>query len=123
MGGGGVVNTKRIGFLGERIAESFLAIKGYEILRRNYAFAGREIDLLVRTDSQLIAVEVKLRRGTRFGRAVEAVNSRKLDRIHLALENALNRMNEPLRPRVDLIVIDVDGNLNRMIVRHIEAVY
>ena len=52
-----MVNTKRIGFLGERIAESFLVIKGYRVLRRNYTFAGREIDLLVRDDSQLIAVE------------------------------------------------------------------
>jgi putative endonuclease len=117
-----VVNTRRLGLLGERIAETFLVLKGYEVLRRNYVFAGREIDLLVRRELHLVAVEVKLRRGTRFGRAVEAVDSRKLARIHVALDNALHRMNEPLRPRVDLVVIDIDRDLSQMIVRHIEAV-
>jgi putative endonuclease len=117
-----VVNNRRLGTLGERIAEAFLAIKGYEVLRRNYTFAGREIDLLVRDRLQLVAVEVKLRRGARFGRAVEAVNPRKLTRIHTALEKALNRMDEPLEPRVDLIVIDIDRDLNQLTMRHIEAV-
>ncbi|UCH82962.1 MAG: YraN family protein [Candidatus Latescibacterota bacterium] len=116
------MNTKELGALGERIAEMFLAIKGYEVVRRNFVFAGREIDLIVRRGSQLVAVEVKLRRGTRFGEAVEAVNSRKLSRIHLALENALDRMDEPLEPRVDLVVIDIGSGMNDMRVRHIEAV-
>lgn len=116
------MNTRRVGLLGERIAEAFLALKGYETLRRNYVFAGREIDLLMRRESQLVAVEVKLRRGTRYGKAVEAVNSRKLSRICLALENAMCQMKEPLQPRVDLVVIDMDCDLKQMIVRHVEGV-
>ncbi|MEJ2722351.1 MAG: YraN family protein [bacterium] len=117
------MNTRQIGLLGERIAEAFLALKGYETLRRNYVFAGREIDLLMRRESYLVAVEVKLRRGARFGTAVEAVDSRKLSRIYVALENALSQVKEPLRPRVDLIVIDMDCDMKRMCVRHVEGVY
>ncbi len=117
-----MANTKKLGLLGERIAEMFLVLKGYEVLRRNYVFAGREIDLLVRRESNLVAVEVKLRRGARYGRAVEAVDSRKLSRIHLALENALRQLNEPLRPRVDLVLIDIDRDLRQMVVQHVEAV-
>jgi putative endonuclease len=117
------VNTREVGDLGERIAEAFLALKGFEIVRRNAVYAGREIDLLVRTGSTLVAVEVKLRRGSSFGRAVEAVDRRKLIRIQQALDGVLARMPSPLDPRVDLVVIDLDAGMSRMIVEHIESVF
>ena len=117
-----MVNTRAIGDLGERIAESFLVLKGYDIVRRNFRYAGREIDLLARRGKQLVAVEVKLRRGSQFGHAVEAVDRRKLARIQTALTAVLARSEEPLSPQVDLVVIDLDERLSQMIVRHIEAV-
>lgn len=118
-----MASTREIGELGERIAESFLRLKGYEILRRNYRFAGREIDLLVRKDRRLIAVEVKLRRGERFGRAVEAVDRRKIGRIRTALSGALSNSREPLVPQIDAVVIDLPVGLEGMTVTHIEAIY
>ena len=121
--GGGEVNTRELGGLGERIAESFLSLKGFEVVRRNFVYAGREIDLLARKGPFLVAVEVKLRRGGRFGTAIEAIDRRKLSRIQLALSGALSASRKPLVPRVDLVVIDLDGNLDRMVVRHIEGVY
>ena len=117
------VNTRRLGDLGEQIAASFLTLKGYEIVRKNFRAAGREIDLLARKGSLLVAVEVKLRRGRRFGRAVEAIDQRKLARIRLALGAALGIFKEPLVPRIDLVVIDVGADSNEMIIRHIKAVY
>ncbi len=117
------MNNREAGELGERIAESFLALKGYRVIRRNVVFAGREIDLLVRSGSWLVAVEVKLRRGESFGRAVEAVDRRKLARVQQALEGVVNRTETPLVPRVDLVVIDMQSDLGRMVVEHIEAVY
>jgi putative endonuclease len=121
--GGGEVNTKALGELGERIAESFLRLKSFEIVRRNYVYAGREIDLLARKGPFLVGVEVKLRRGGRFGSAIEAIDKRKLSRIQLALSGALSVSEKPLVPRVDVIVIDLDGSLDRMVVQHIENVY
>jgi putative endonuclease len=117
------VDKREVGELGERIAESFLVLKGFEILRRNVVFAGREIDLLARSGSWLVAVEVKLRRGGTFGRAVEAIDRRKLRRIQQALEGLLDGSESRYFPRVDLVVIDVQGDLSRMVVEHIEAVY
>ena len=114
-------NTRRIGELGERIAESFLLLKGYTVLCRNYRYAGREIDLLVRKHRYLVAVEVKLRRSRQFGEAVEAVDRRKLARIHTALESALSHVGGSLNPRVDVIVIDF-SEPGQMTVRHLEAV-
>jgi putative endonuclease len=117
------VNTREIGELGERIAESFLRLKGYAILRRNYRFAGREIDLLVRRGSRLVAVEVKLRRSGRFGRAVEAVDRRKVARLQAALSGAMVNSGESLEPQVDLVVIDLPATLEGMTLQHIEAIY
>ena len=116
-------NTREIGNLGERIAESFLRLKGYRILCRNYRYAGREIDLLATKGKALVAVEVKLRRSRRFGHAIEAVDRRKLTRIQTALAGALGQMDGSLAPQVDLVVIDLADGLEKMIVRHIEAVY
>ena len=116
------MNTRKIGELGEQIACAFLSLKGYEILKRNYRFAGREIDLVARTGGFLVAVEVKLRRGTRFGRAVEAVDRRKLERIQVALGGAASAMGRSMRPRVDLVVIDFDNGSTEMTVRHIKGV-
>jgi putative endonuclease len=116
----GVVNKRHIGTLGERIAEAFLMLKGHRIVRRNYRFAGREIDLLTRKDDRLVAVEVKLRRGRLFGTAVEAINPRQLERIRVALAGALGRSH--LRPQVDAVVIDITDDATEMIVRHLEAV-
>ena len=117
------MNTRELGRLGERIAESFLVLKGFEVVRRNIVYAGREIDLLARKGTLLVAVEVKLRRGESFGRAVEAVDRRKLVRVRQALEGVLGGTAQPLVPRVDVVVIDVDSDMSRMIVQHIEAVY
>jgi len=116
------VKTREVGMLGERIAEWFLVLKGFEIVGRNRVYAGREIDLLVRRGSLLVAVEVKLRRGAAFGKAIEAVDRRKLSRVAQALACAVARAERPVVPRIDLVVIDVDADSNRMVVEHIEAV-
>lgn len=116
-----MLNTKEVGDLGERIAGAFLRLKGYEIVRRNYRYAGREIDLVARRGSLLVAVEVKLRRGRRFGKAIEAVDRRKVARIELALNGLLREMRSPLSPRIDLVVIDIDDRSGDMTVRHIES--
>ena len=63
------MNKRAVGELGERIASAFLAVKGYEILEKNIRYARREIDILARDGGTLVAVEVKLRRGRRFGKA------------------------------------------------------
>jgi len=116
------MNTRDVGVLGEKIAGLFLALKGYQIVARNYRYAGREVDLIATRGNILAAVEVKLRRSKRFGEAVEAVDARKLARIQTALANVIARSDGRYEPRIDLVVIDVDANSGDMTVRHLEAV-
>ena len=121
--GGGVVNRREIGELGERIAAAFLSLKGYSILKKNHWFARREIDLLARKGSVLVAVEVRLRRGDRFGTAIQSVDERKVARVRFALEGVLSSFPKGLQPRIDLVVIDVSSDLNRMDVLHVEGIH
>ncbi len=117
------MNRRAVGELGERIAAAFLAVKGYEILEKNVRYARREIDILARDGSTLVAIEVKLRRGTRFGKAAEAVDSRKLGRVRLALEGIVASRRTRLSPRVDVVAIDFTDDMTTMVVAHLIGVY
>ena len=112
------MNTRASGELGERIASAFLELKGYEVLDRNFRYARREIDLVVRDGNDIVAVEVKMRRGRNYGSAVEAVGRRKVERIQLALAGLVKNSGSGLRPRIDVVAIDVSENRERMSVEH-----
>src|SRR5437868_7669645 len=65
------------GELGERIAERWLRRKGWRVVQRRFRSGHRDIDLVVEQEGVVAFVEVKARRGDRFGDPVEAVNWRK----------------------------------------------
>lgn len=117
------VNRRKRGELGERIASAFLEIKGYEILQSNVRYARREIDIVARDGGSLVAVEVKLRRGKRFGAAAEAVDRKKLGRVRTALQGILNSSQTNLIPRIDVVAIDIGDDLRGLVLNHIEGVY
>lgn len=118
-----MVNRRKMGELGERIASAFLAVKGYEILQSNVRYARREIDIVARDGGTLVAVEVKLRRGKRYGTAAEAVDWRKIGRVRVALQGILNSSQTNLVPRIDVIAIDIDDDLSTLVLNHIEGVH
>ena len=113
-----MVSTRQSGQWGEEIAALFLRIKGCEILGANARFARREVDLVVRDGDSLVAVEVKLRRGNRFGSACEAIDARKLGRIRLALVGLSRDLGLDLSPRIDVVTIDIEEAGDRMTVEH-----
>lgn len=112
------MNTKATGELGERIAAAFLKLKGFEIIDANVRVARREVDLVARDGVAIVAVEVKLRRGRRFGAAVEAIDERKLARIRVALLGIARELGGAGSPRIDVVTIDVDESGDRMSVEH-----
>lgn len=112
------MSTKATGELGERIAAAFLRLKGFEIVDANVRVARREVDLVARDADSIVAVEVKLRRGCRFGAAVEAIDGRKLARIRVALSGIARETGDARSPRIDVVTIDVDESGDRMTVEH-----
>lgn len=71
------MNKRQIGSGYEEQAAEFLQRAGMQILHRNFRTRAGEIDLVARDGSCLVFVEVKYRRDSRMGTALEAVDLRK----------------------------------------------
>jgi putative endonuclease len=72
---------RQLGDHGEDLAAAALKRQGYKILERNYVTPLGEIDLVARQGQTLVVVEVKTRRGSRFGAPQEAVHPGKQVRL------------------------------------------
>ena len=82
----------RRGIEAEQLAAEGLEATGYQILETNFRCRYGEIDIIASIDNLLIFVEVKERTVGPWGRAEEAVDQRKIQRMlttadHFVLEN------------------------------------
>lgn len=74
--------SQAVGEYGERLATRHLEASGYRILARNWRGPGGEIDIVaIDPRGTLAIVEVKTRRGHRYGHPLEAVTPVKLARL------------------------------------------
>jgi putative endonuclease len=76
-------DRRALGFEGEERAAAFLARRGYRIEGRNVRAGGVEMDIVAARGSTVAFIEVKTRRGQRFGppeAAVDAAKQRRLTR-------------------------------------------
>lgn len=80
-----------LGDRGEDLAAAYLTRAGAVILERNWRARPTvdgvrgELDLVVRLEAVLVAVEVKTRRGEAYGHPLEAIDEAKLRRLHRLL--------------------------------------
>lgn len=70
-----------VGRYGEQVAADFLSGQGLEILERNWRCRDGEIDVVARSGSTLVIVEVKTRSSVGYGLPAEAVDRRKAGRL------------------------------------------
>jgi putative endonuclease len=99
----------------ERRAARWYRLRGWRILGANVWAAGNEVDLIVRRGRSLRFVEVKEKRGPRYGDAVEAVTAEKQRRVRRAAEAWLAARPEVARLQVAFDVVTVqDGRLERL---------
>jgi putative endonuclease len=110
------------GELGERIAERWLRRRGWRVLQRRFRTGHRDIDLVVEREGVVAFVEVKARRGDRFGGPVEAVNWRKQKELSYSARVWIDRHGRPVEAyRFDVVGILVAGE--RVRIRHIENAF
>jgi putative endonuclease len=102
-------DTRSAGRAGEDLAEAFLIRAGFRILARNVHLRHAELDLVALDGAALVFVEVKLRRGDRFGSAAEAVDARKRRRIAAAARELVARGGLPRMPRTRFDVVAIDA--------------
>ena len=102
----------RAGERWERHAETFLTTRGMQSVARNHRCRGGELDLVMLADAVLVFVEVRYRRGARYGSAVESIDAHKQRRLICAAEDFLMRhpqwANHPCR--FDVIALYGDAN-------------
>lgn len=97
---------QRIGRWGEKIAEDYLAAKGWQILERNIRSQYGEIDLLAQDGEMLVFVEVKTRTSKTFGLPEAGVTKTKQQHMLAAAQYYLqNHPDVNLDWRIDVIAI------------------
>ncbi len=95
----------------ERLACRYLQTQGLRLVTRNYRCRGGELDLLMRQRELLVVIEVRHRRGRRFGGAAESVDARKRRRLILATQDYLARYPAAAAAPVRFDVLALDGDI------------
>lgn len=110
---------KQTGRQGEEIAASYLVDKGYKILQRNWHCPTGELDIVMEDDGALVFVEVRTRRGNRFGTAEESITPVKQARLVELAQTYLQEVVPPHQSwRIDVVAVHLGPGLPQ--VNHIE---
>lgn len=103
-------------------AARFLEGKGYRILAHQFKTKHGEIDLVAEKDNELIFIEVKARKNTRFGYPEEAVRYNKLQKMAAAASVYLEQRELFVQPfRFDVIAMLLKEN-NEFEIEHLEGI-
>ncbi len=101
------MNNREFGSVGEEIASSFLEANGIEIVRRNYFTDFGEIDIIGIEKKTIIFIEVKLRKSFKYGKPIESISQKKLERIKNSISIFLsdNKLFDNYDCRFDVICL------------------
>ena len=78
--------TKQLGDQGEQVVVDYLEASGHEIIARNYKTKLFEVDIISRKNEILYFTEVKYRSDHDFGEALDFIDKKKQQKMHLAVE-------------------------------------
>jgi putative endonuclease len=103
------------GYSAERRAWWWYRLRGWRILGENVWAGGNELDLIVRRGRDVRFVEVKAKKGTRFGDPLEMVTPEKQRRLRRAAASWLGSRPELAGLAIGFDVIAVrDGRVQRI---------
>jgi putative endonuclease len=108
---------QRLGRLGEQLAAERLIALGYAVVERNYRCPYGELDLVTRQADCWVFVEVRARRGERFGTPEQSVTPRKRAHLIAAAQHYLQAHDLAEVPwRIDVVAVAFgpDGRLRRL---------
>ncbi len=112
---------KAVGRYGEGLAVEYLQGKGYHILEQNYRSRYGELDIICTKDADLIFVEVKTRRSSRFGTAAESITYRKQQHLKSTALHYLKQLDKPYRSiRFDVISVMITP---APVINHIQGAF
>lgn len=94
------------GIHAEQLATNFLQQRGLQLVARNFRTRYGEIDLIMKDSSELVFVEVRLRRNAFFGGGADSVTQTKRSRIVAAAKQYLQSYARVPVCRFDVIALD-----------------
>ena len=105
--------NKQLGDRGEQVVADFLTAAGHEIVARNYKTKLFEVDIISQKAQVLYFTEVKYRSGRDFGEALDFIDKKKQQKMHLAVEGFMATHPEyaDFRPTLAVAAVDKDFNL------------
>ena len=108
---------KRLGNVGEEIAARELTRRGYAVRERNWRCPEGELDMVAVQGETLVFVEVRTRRGDRFGTPEESITLAK--RAHLIAAAQAYLLAHSLQDhdwRIDVVAVEMSaqGQLQRV---------
>lgn len=110
-----------LGRRGEEMAAQLLREKGYHIVERNWRDANLEVDIIARTKTDIVFVEVKTRSDDTLMRPEEAVDWQKQRNLTLAAQHYIQKKRISLNIRFDVVSIVL--NERRCDIQHIEDAF
>ena len=107
------ITNKQLGDQGEQTVVDFLVTARHEIVARNYKTKLFEVDIISQKNEVLYFTEVKYRSGHDFGEALDFIDKKKQQKIHLAVVGFLATHPEyaDFRPTLAVAAVDKDFNL------------
>ena len=101
-------HRRSLGAFGEAYARAHLTRQGYRILQSNVRLPSGEIDIVASEGACLVVVEVRTRRGGRFGTPEESITPEKAARLtalgHEYVESVCARDADW---RIDIVAVEV----------------
>jgi len=108
---------KRLGDAGEEIATRELVRRGYVVRERNWRCPEGELDIVAEQGESLVFVEVRTRRGDRFGTPEESITPAKRAHLIAAAQAYLQAQSLQDRDwRIDVVAVEMSdrGQLQRV---------
>ncbi|MES2800153.1 MAG: YraN family protein [Bacteroidota bacterium] len=99
------MTQQELGIFGENLAVQLLNNKGYQILVRNYRFGKLEIDIIAKSNNQIVVIEVKTRETAIIGEPWKAVTKGKQKSIIKVASQYLKKERIDLDTRFDIVSI------------------
>jgi putative endonuclease len=97
---------------GEEVAAAYLTGQGYKLLCRNWRCQVGELDLVVEDGERLVFVEVRTRRGVRFGTPEESITAAKQARLIELAQRYLQETDSLDQPwRIDVVTVKLGPGL------------
>ncbi len=111
-------DTRRaLGNRGEALAAQKLQSLGYTIREHNWRCGAGELDIVAEKDGTLVFIEVRTRRGDRFGTPEESITPAKRAKLIEVAQTYLVEHDEPdCSWRIDVVAVEIGqrGEVSRM---------